>query len=287
MRSHPNSSGSYYNEHPRSQEMNPIQKQTSVEAVNDFLPKRSYRPSTYTVRIQFPGKNITEADLVTFLFEWDLLDALQIILCPDEKSFDIVFKSDISAHVISKINGVKLIRSDEISPFARVPAVYLNGIPPETTDEAIHSYFSTVSKIIKIKRVVAGSFHGFVLKLPSVDKAQKLANLANKESFNKSQMTASCQYKKTITNCFYVNCGGRAVITPQDVTSEISQFGSITDVFIAKIATITSVLIKMENNKAAKLACGFMNHRLFDGFPTTAIFISESYYDELKQHIRL
>lgn len=248
-----------------------------------ILESFKYRPNRtffYQMVVRFNQDNDSCESLVDYLYDWHILDVIKLVKKND--CYQITLKSGISAHVISKLPIISVVSSDLIPKRDRVPLVYVQGFPQTITDQAICDYFSSVSRILSIKRIFINGFFGIVLKIASVSKAIELAEKADREKYGTSQLTSSYQYKSAVTKCFFVNCLQYDLLS-KDVGPEVSKFGHIVDIFERNIGSIPTVFIKMQSLSDAKLACGFVNKRYFAGFQISSVFIDPNFFDECKR----
>ncbi|KAK8870530.1 hypothetical protein M9Y10_008414 [Tritrichomonas musculus] len=252
---------------------------------------------------------ITASDLLGIIRKWNLIDVLDIqeenSSSQKLNSFIIVFKTAVSAHVMTKLKKFPdllskniTISTEEIDPIpnnARVPLVYLQGIGPETSDEAIRHFFRDMSFILKIKKYQRGTVFIHILKLPSIQNAINLSKQVNEGKltnsvFNNSSQTyiiASHQYKSTITQCFFISSNEINSLKKEDVYSEVSKFGEIESLFSRNNNNLWEFYVKMKSLSDAKIACGSMNNRTFDNVTLKAVFISNEYFDDFYNELQL
>lgn len=226
-----------------------------------------------------------EENVLDFFFSYNIIDILSIKkLDYIDNGYQITFKSAESAHILKKFPNIKIITTDTLPQNSKIPKVYIQGIPLEATDDEIKSFFSKLCKILNIKNVeTEGSFdrRRVIVTVPSVRCAKLLAEKGNGEKFNQNTLTVSLQYKSTITDCFYVNCGVVGNVELEFVRKEVLIFGKIVHIFEKYIGGVNSVLVKMENRKTAKLACGFLNKRTYYNSVLSAVFIDSVFLDQL------
>lgn len=252
---------------------------------------------------------ITASNIINVIQKWKLVDVLDIQeenTSNDSNSFIVIFKTAISAHVMTKlIKFPELIQKnitltieaiDPIPEDARVPLVYIQGIGPDISDDAIRNFFRDMSFILKIERYQKGNIYFHIIKLPSVRSAINLTKQINEGKFTRSNFAAfdgisgygpqsfivsSHQYKSTITQCFFITSDEKSSLKSEDVYSEVSKFGEIDTLFTRNNNNLCEFYIKMNSISDSKLACGVMNNRIFDNVTLKAIFISTDYFNDL------
>ncbi|KAH0793291.1 hypothetical protein GPJ56_002849 [Histomonas meleagridis] len=228
------------------------------------------------------GNEISLDNILDLLIFWDLTDAYDSSILPD-KTYEFLFRTAISAYTVTKIPHLIANPIDPIPNTARVPLVYIQGIKAETPFEEIHSFFRTIAPILKIKLIKKSNITAHILKFSSVRKALKVSETADREKFNGSTLYVSHQYKSSVTKCFFIQMVSSTPVslTLDVIEEQVLQFGEIESSFSRVIGPISEFYIKMKNLKDAKLACGIMNHRTYDGVMLTSIFVEEQYFNEM------
>ena len=255
---------------------NPVKMETIINSTNHPTKKAFFN-------VKFFVDGITDCnELLDFLFKWKLVDIIDLNSSKPQNSFKISFRSAVSAHTLSKLPGVKVILMDDIPKNARVPRIFIQGIPASTSNEEIEKLFEHITPILKITAVQKNGFEGHVIKVPTVDIALRTVEMAQKMRFGETQLTVSHQYKSAITNCIVINTLQGTRIPLADVLSEVSKFGKVTESFCAFFAGLDSIALKMSSENDAKLACGFMKNRIYDGSQINSVFIEEKYFNDLK-----
>ena len=239
------------------------------------------RKSFYSAKFFLRG--VTECKfLLDFLFTWKIIDILDLTKSKPEGSFEIHFRTMESIHVLSKLPGIKIITTDEIPKTARVPVIYVHGFPPNSTTNDIESFFLESTPVVSVKFITVPGFVGAIVKTPSTECAMKAVNeLESKEFQGKHRLTLSYQYKSTITRCFFVQLLSQKQIPVEDALHIIVKFGKIEQIKQTTVASTPSVAVKMAKINDAKLACGFINKKVFNGSESRAVFIEEDFFNTL------
>ena len=230
---------------------------------------------------------ITGADPMAVLdtFQsWDLLDTLDMKAV--DGGFEVAFRTPVSAHVAVRLPGLSGTVIDEIPRAARVPLVYIQGIPEESSEAEIRAFFKTLAPILKIKYVKRGRIGVHILKLSSTRKALRVSETADREKFKGHTLTVSHQFKSTITNCFFLAGISPGLLSVDAVAPEVSQIGEIDRIFRNEIGSLKEIFVCMKSQADARLACGVMNRRLFNGEAVNAYFVAPAYFEELYSESR-
>jgi hypothetical protein len=229
----------------------------------------------YPVRIE--AADVTPTSLLDTLQQWDLIDVVDLKIGPE--FLEIVFRTPVSANVATRLPEFRATSLVWLPRTARVPLVYIQGIRADTTEDEIRNFFKTIAPILKIKFVSRETISAHILKLSSVRKALRVSETADRERFKGSVLTVSHQFKSTITNCFFLSGPSPGSLTVASVESEVAQIGAIERIFINEIGPMKEVFVSMADIAGARLACGIMNHRIYNGEVVNAFFVDPQYFE--------
>jgi hypothetical protein len=229
----------------------------------------------YAVRVE--AADVTPTSLLATLQQWDVIDVLDLKIEPD--FLEIAFRTPVSAHVATRLPEFRATSLVRLPRTARVPLVYLQGISADTTDDEIRNFFKTIAPILKVKFVSRRTISARILKLASVRKALRVSETADRERFKGSVLTVSHQFKSTITCCFFLSGPSPGLLTVASVESEVAQIGPVERIFINELGPMKEVFVSMADIADARLACGIMNHRIYDGELVNPFFVDPQYFE--------
>jgi hypothetical protein len=233
----------------------------------------------YSVAVaRSPDDSLTPGFILDVLQKWDLTDVLDLAI---GEHFEIVFRTPISAHICCKLSEFTARAVTSIPALARVPLVYVQGIGADARPDEIRSFFKTISPILNIKFVQKRGISFHILKFSSVRRALKVSETADRERFKGNLLTVSHQFKMTVTRYFFLSGPAPGALTSAAVSSEVGQIGDIDRIFVNEIGAMKEVFVSMMDLKSARLACGIMNHRIYNGEVVNAFFVDPSYFREV------
>ena len=224
-------------------------------------------------------EGLTPVAVLERLEYWDLVDILDLKVVGD--GFDVLFRTPESAHVVQKLDEFESSLIDAVPEDARVPAVYIQGIPQHTSRDEIRRFFKTIAPVLNVKYIEKGRIGVHVLKFASTRKALRVSETADREKFGGNTLTVSHQFKSTVTKCFFLSGVIPNLLSVEAVEPEVSQIGPIDRIFKNEMGSLGEVFVSMQEQPDAKLACAIMNKRLFEGETINAYFVDPSYFDEL------
>jgi hypothetical protein len=239
-----------------------------------------HSPPTFSVSIS-SANGIDAASVLDILQKWDLTDVLDLRL--GDAILEIVFRSPISAHVCSRIPDFQATPLSPIPRTARVPLVYVQGIGGETKLEEIRGFFKSIAPIVKMKFVVRDTIGAHILKFSSVRKALRAAETADRERFKGNLLVVSHQYKGSVTRCFFLSGPSPGALTAQSVRAEVAKIGEIASIFVNAVGPMREVFVEMEDIRDARLACGVMNRRIYNGETVHAVFVDPAYFGDVRE----
>jgi hypothetical protein len=219
--------------------------------------------------------------ILDLLQRWDLTDVLD--LKPLDDSIRVSFRTPISAHVCCRLPELTAVPLGPISATARVPLVYVQGIPPDTKSEDIRNFFKNIAPILKINHVKRETISVHILKFSSLRKALRVSETADRERFKGNALTVSHQYKSAITNCFFLAGQAPGSLTVASVRAEVATIGGIAHIFVNAAGPLKEVFVSMVERSDAKLACGVMNHRIYNGETVHAVFVDPAYFEDVRE----
>jgi hypothetical protein len=121
-----------------------------------------------------------------------------------------------------------------------------------------------------------------ILKFSSVRKALRVSETADRERFKGNPLTVSHQYKATVTKCFCLSGPAPGALTAESVRSEVAQLGEVARIFVNAVGPMREVFVAMADVRDARLACGVMNHRIYNGEMVHAVFLDPAYFEEVR-----
>jgi hypothetical protein len=247
--------------------------QRNPAVMTAILRNSRFTPAPVFSVVLSPDAELTPDFVLDTLQKWDLTDVLD--LTADLK---LTFRTPVSAHVCCKLQEFKATPLTPIPPTARVPLVYVQGMGPDARPDEIRAFFKTISPILTLKSVERGDIFLHLLRFSSIRKALKVSETADRERFKGNLLTVSHQYKLTVTQFFFLSGPAPGALTCDAVGSEVAQIGEIDRIFVNEAGPMKEVFVSMNDVKSAKLACGAMNHRIYNGEVVNAFFVDGSYF---------
>jgi hypothetical protein len=257
-----------------------IQRNPSV--ISELLRRSRIPPPTPVFPVSISTSDgIDPASILDSLQKWDLIDVLDLKI--RDESIELVFRTAVSAHVCCRLPDFRATPLTVLPKTARVPLVYVQGIPGDTKSDEIRFFFKSIAPILKLNFVTRNTISAHLLKFSSVRKALRVSETADREKFKGNVLTVSHQYQSTVTRCFFLSGPAPGSLTADSVRAEVAQIGEVAHVFVNAAGPMREVFVAMADVRDARLACGVMNRRIYNGETVHAVFVTAAYFEDVRE----